>query len=201
MDNLYLFGASGHGKVIKEVLETEGQSITAFIDDHPRTETFLGVPVIKSEKAQKLLSEKVLVTIGDNRTRKKVCTQIKSRFITAIHKSTIVSNSSNIDIGTAVMAGAVINAATRIGKHCIINTSAVIEHDCIIEDYVHVSPNATITGGVSIGEGTHIGAGAIVIPNITIGKWATIGAGCVVLEDVPDGTVVVGNPGKIKKYN
>ena len=68
----------------------------------------------------------------------------------------------------------------------IINSGAIIEHDCIIEDFVHISPNAAIAGGVKIGEGTHIGIGACVIPGITIGKWATIGAGTVIINDVPD---------------
>ena len=56
-------------------------------------------------------------------------------------------------------------------------------------------------GNVEIGEGTHIGSGAIVIPNVVIGKWAVIGAGAVIIKDVPDYAVVVGNPGKIIKYN
>ena len=201
MNKICLFGASGHGKVIKELVESEGYQITAFIDDNPKTEILLGIPVLNSEKAQNLLSEKFLVTIGDNLNRKKVCEQIKVRFITTIHKSAIISILSSIDIGTVVMAGTVINAEAKIGKHCIINTGAVIEHDCEIKDYVHVSPNATITGGVCIGEGTHIGAGAIVIPNITIGKWCTIGAGTVIIDNVPDFAVVVGSPGKIIKYN
>ncbi|MFC0184902.1 DapH/DapD/GlmU-related protein [Pseudarcicella hirudinis] len=70
-----------------------------------------------------------------------------------------------------------------------------------MEDFVHISPNACICGGVSIGEGTHIGAGAIVIQGISIGRWATIGAGAVIVKNVPDYAVVVGNPGKIIKYN
>lgn len=36
---------------------------------------------------------------------------------------------------------------------------------------------------------------------VKIGKWVTIGAGTVVLNDVPDYAVIVGNPGKIIKYN
>ena len=31
---MYLFGASGHGKVIKEIIEACGGSITAFVDDN-----------------------------------------------------------------------------------------------------------------------------------------------------------------------
>ena len=46
------------------------------------------------------------------------------------------------------MASAVINPYTRIREHCIINTGAIIEHDCIIENFVHISPNAALAGGV-----------------------------------------------------
>jgi acetyltransferase EpsM len=40
-----------------------------------------------------------------------------------------------------------------------------------------------------------------VLPEINIGKWTTIGAGAVVIKDVPDGAVIVGNPGRIIKTN
>ena len=36
MARVYLFGASGHGKVIKEIVESNGDSVTAFIDDDSR---------------------------------------------------------------------------------------------------------------------------------------------------------------------
>jgi acetyltransferase EpsM len=58
-----------------------------------------------------------------------------------------------------------------------------------------------LAGNVTIGEGSHVGIGATVIQGITIGKWVTIGAGTVIIKDIPDYAVVVGNPGKIIKYN
>ena len=64
---------------------------------------------------------------------------------------------------------------------------------------MHLSPGARLAGGVNVGEGTHIGLNASVIPNINIGKWCIIGAGAVIIRDVPDYSVVVGNPGKIIK--
>ncbi len=85
-------------------------------------------------------------------------------------------------------------------NYVIINTGASVDHDNIIGDYCHISPQATLCGNVSVGEGTHIGAGAVVIPGIKIGKWAVIGAGSVIVRDVPDYAVVMGNPGKIKRY-
>ncbi|MGL5057391.1 MAG: hypothetical protein ACRC6A_08525 [Fusobacteriaceae bacterium] len=61
---------------------------------------------------------------------------------------------------------AIVNFYTKIGKHCIINTESIVEHDNILSDYVRISPNATLCGGVKIGEETLIGVGAVVIENI-----------------------------------
>lgn len=46
-----------------------------------------------------------------------------------------------------------------------------------------------------------IGANAVVIGDITIGNNVTIGAGCVVTKDVPDNSVVIGNPAFIIRQN
>lgn len=201
MDKIRLFGASGHGKVIKETIESEGNKVIAFLDDKPKCNDLSGILVFRTDEMNSFSDEKIIVSVGDNAIRKKICKRLNTDFGKTIHSSAVISNSSSINDGTVVMAGAIINADTKIGKHCIINTNSVIEHDCVIEDYVHISPNATITGNTYIGEGTHVGAGAIIIPNLKIGKWGTIGAGAVIIKDVPDYAVVVGNPGKIIKYN
>lgn len=61
------------------------------------------------------------------------------QWYTAIHLLPIISNVEvSIGEGTVVMASAVINAGTTIGKHCIINSSAVVEHDNQIRNFVHV---------------------------------------------------------------
>lgn len=49
--------------------------------------------------------------------------------------------------------------------------------------------------------GASIGAGAVIMCGVTVGKWAMVAAGSVVLEDVPDGSMVAGNPAKIIKTN
>ncbi|MGM1056644.1 MAG: hypothetical protein ACQEWG_12215 [Bacteroidota bacterium] len=75
-----------------------------------------------------------------------------------------------------------------------------MEYDCENGDFVHISPNAALTGWVRIGEGSHIGIGAVVIPGIKIGRWTIIGAGAVIIKNIPDFATVVGNPGKIIRY-
>lgn len=196
---LYLYGASGHCKVVIDILQSNKEVVTAILDDNPKTEVLLDIPVIQSGEFVFEKGSKLIVSIGDNVIRKKIVQRVGADFYIVIHPKSIISAFSKIGIGTIVAAGAIINADAVVGKHCIINTAGIVEHDCIIEDFVHLSPNVALAGDVKVGEGTHIGIGATVIQGIKIGKWVTIGAGAVIIKDVPDYAVVVGNPGRIIK--
>ena len=115
--------------------------------------------------------KKFIISIGNNRIRKKISEKFHFSYQTIVHQSAIVSKLETIIAkGTVVMANSVINPNVKIGKHCIINTASVIEHDCILNNFVHISPNATLSGNVQIGEGTHIGSGAVIIPGVNCWK-------------------------------
>lgn len=196
-----LYGASGHCKVIIDALISSDVAIDTIVDDNPKSELLLGIEIKRTENFNWNATSPWILSIGNNLTRKRISEKLKIEFTKAIHKTAIISNYSSIKEGTVVMAGVIINPDVIIGKHCIINSSSIIEHDCEIADFVHISPNASLAGNVKIGEGTHVGIGTSIIPGITIGKWVTIGAGSVIIKDIPDYAVVVGNPGKIIKYN
>lgn len=53
-----------------------------------------------------------------------------------------------------------------------------------------------ITKSVHIKRHAWLGANVTVLPGVTIGENAIVGAGSVVTKNVPDNTVVVGNPAK-----
>lgn len=221
MANIYLFGASGHGKVIKDTLNANGVKVEAFIDDNPNVNECGGRPVLHSAEG----CSPVIVSIGVNRVRKMIVERLEASwvrgersevkgeedaltpnpksltFATAIHPSAVVSPSAKIGEGTVVMAGAVINADAVIGKHCIVNTGATIDHECVIGDYCHIAPGVSISGDTRIGEGTWVGVGSCVIQCLNIGKNCFIGAGSVVVKDLPDGVVAYGNPCRIIKRN
>ncbi len=195
---MYLFGASGHGKVVAEVAESVGMKISGFIDDNPHFQKIWDYPVITELPAS---LQSLFLSVGNNQTRKKLAQRFENQnFDVIIHDSVNLSHRALINDGTVIMAGVSINTDVKIGRHCILNTNSSVDHDCVIGDFVHISPNAALAGGITIGEGAHIGIGASVIQGLKIGKWAIIGAGAVVLKDVPDFAVVVGNPGKIIKY-
>lgn len=195
-----VFGASGHGKVIIELLEINAITEITIWDDAERPDVW-NYPVEKPSLQKLSADYGMVVAIGNNSTRKAVAEKYREHvdFVIPVHPSAAISRRVDVGKGTVIMAGVVINTDTKLGEHCIINTSASIDHDCLLGDYVHISPNATLCGDVQVGEGTHIGAGSVIIQGIRIGKWSTIGAGTVVIRDIPDYATVVGNPGRVIK--
>ena len=198
---MYLYGASGHCKVIIDIVRSSLEMVVEGVfDDNKTAKEILDIPIIEFGNFNQQKIEELIICVGDNATRKKLAEAIQTNYISAIHKSAVISKYAQIGDGTVIMPKAVVNAASSIGKHCIVNSGAVVEHDCELSNYVHVSPNASLAGNVKVGEGSQVGIGATVIQGITIGKWVTIGAGSVVIDNVPDYAVVVGNPAKVMKY-
>ena len=104
----------------------------------------------------------------------------------------------------------------KIGKNIIINKGATILSPGIveIEDNVLIAPEVKITTvnhdlsdrhnllhfkKVTLRENAWICMGAIICPGVTIGRNAVVAAGAVVTKDVPDNTVVGGNPARVIK--
>lgn len=196
-DKVYLYGASGHSKVVKDIAKLAYIDVPCLIDDNPDVNELDGLKVVHS--AEEL--SPVIVTIGDCQIRRKIVEKLgKREYMTVVHTKAVLADSVKLGYGTVVMAGAILNPCASVGNHCIINTGASIDHDCNIHDFVHIAPHCTLCGEVEVGEGTWVGAGTTVIQGIHIGKDCYIGAGAVVVKDIPDGSLCYGNPARaIKK--
>lgn len=195
-NKVYLYGASGHAKVVMDIAHSIFVEVPCLIDDNPLVSTLAGVPVVHS--AEEL--SPMIVTIGDCQIRRRVVQKLGERvYLTMVHPSAIKAASVKLGYGTVVMAGSILNPFVEVGNHCIVNTGASLDHDVKVGNFVHIAPHCTICGDVEIGEGTWIGAGTTVIQGIRIGKDCFIGAGSVVVKDIPDGTLCYGNPCKVIK--
>ena len=192
---MYLYGASGHAKVIIDILRANGETIDGLYDDNENIHQLLGYPVFKVDGVKGPL----IVSIGNNRIRRDIAERLPVSFGVAIHPSAIISEEAEIGDGSVVMQGAVVQSCSVIGKHCIINTGASVDHECVVGNYAHISPHCTLCGNVHVGEGTWIGAGSVIIPGVKIGKWSVIGAGSVVTKDIPDNVLAVGNRCRVIK--
>jgi acetyltransferase EpsM len=108
-----------------------------------------------------------------------------------------VARGTALGAGTVVLAGAVINTGSRVGRFAIVHANAVVDHDGRLEDGVQICPGAALAGRTTCERLAFVGTGATVTPGRTIGARSVVGAGAVVLEDVPPDVTVVGNPARI----
>ena len=199
-DKLIIIGASGHGKVVADIAikMNKWQSI-AFLDDDESIKTSMGLEVIGKTADAFIYKNEAdfFVAIGSNTTREKIQEKLIEQglnVVSLIHPSAVIGTDVEIGIGSVVMAGVVINSSSRIGKGCIINTSSSLDHDNVIEDYVHISPGASIAGTVKVGKGSWIGIGSVVSNNVNICSGCKVGAGAVVVKDITEPGTYVGVP-------
>ncbi|MBS5397876.1 MAG: acetyltransferase [Lachnospiraceae bacterium] len=199
MGRLFIVGCSGHGKVIADIaLKQNKYDELLFLDDNPKSDSCLGIPVVGSSTYENITSEdEIIVAIGNSDIRQRLqemYSQKGLKIATLIHPDAVIGTGVKIDVGTVVMAGAVINPDAVIGKGVIINTGATVDHDDVICDYVHISVGAHIAGTVTIGRRTWVGIGASVSNNLSICKDCIIGAGAVVVKSIKNSGNYVGVP-------
>lgn len=104
----------------------------------------------------------------------------------------------------------------RIGRNAIVmpNSLMMASGTITIEDTVQVAAYVKLISNnhdpydrmiltcrpVVLKRNCWIGAGAVILPGVTVGENSIVGAGSVVTKDVPDNTVVAGNPAKFIKH-
>lgn len=87
----------------------------------------------------------------------------------------------------------------RIGDNAFIGPNVSIFTACHPTNPSERNLGTQWTRPVLIGNNVWIGGSATILPGVTIGNNVTIGAGSVVTRDIPDNSVVVGNPARVIK--
>jgi len=126
-----------------------------------------------------------------------------------------IDDNSKIGAFVEIQKGAFVGKNCKISSHSFICEGVHIEDNCFIGHGVMFTndllPRATNSDGSAQSEddwtlvetfvkkGTSIGSNATILCGITLGENSLIGAGAVVVSDVPENSVVVGNPARVIK--
>ena len=113
------------------------------------------------------------------------------------HRQTLVTGWGRIRIGDRVFinSGVVVMSVLEV---TIGDDVAIANEAYLMDTDSHgVEGRPVKNAPVRIGDGSWIGARAIVLPGVTVGRRCLVAAGAVVSRDVPDDTLVAGNPAQV----
>ena len=131
----------------------------------------------------------------------------------SIGRDSTIEDFATINNGVGAVS---IGDRSRVGLGCVVIGPATIGNDVMFAQNIVVSglnhgyQDITIppsiqpveTNPITIGDDVWIGANAVITAGVKIGKHAVIAAGSIVTKDVPEFTIVAGNPARIiKQYN
>lgn len=137
-----------------------------------------------------------------------------------IGEGTKIWHFSHIQKGTSIGDNCSLGQNVNIGNNVKIGNSVKVQNNVSVyegvelEDYVFCGPSMVFTNiklprsefpqrgaefytKTLVKKSASIGANATIVCGVTIGEYALIGSGAVVTKDVPDFSLVVGNPGRV----
>lgn len=215
MKKLVILGGRGIGMIAASVANDLGTyEILGFLNDFvpigEKVGKYNGYNVIgvSTDVKKYLDDEDIYFFIGyvGMKNEKEVFEKITSldiprhRFATLIHPSAIIPKGF-CSIGNGVLMAPLsqLSPDTTVEDNCILLPNSFLGHDSTMKRFSHITANSVVGGNVTLGRGAHIGTNATIRENITIGDFALVGSGSVVLNDVPENSIVVGNPARILK--
>ncbi|MFE4198490.1 acyltransferase [Paenarthrobacter sp. NPDC056912] len=150
---------------------------------------------------QKALAQRDGVTIGER------------AFLSPF--ASVTADTLSLGADSFIAAHAYVTGSIAIGDDCTVNAFTVVRGTVVMGDGVRIGAHTSILGfnhsmdpsapvfkqpltskGISIGDDVWIGSNVVVLDGVTVGSHAVLAAGAVVTKDVPEWSIVGGNPAR-----
>jgi sugar O-acyltransferase (sialic acid O-acetyltransferase NeuD family) len=181
-----------------------------YLDDDPSKhgEVYYDLPVLGGfEKLPELREQGVeggIPVLGDLGLRLGMFELLKRsgmKPITAVEPSVVSASDVEIGEGSLISFGTIILNKVTIGPYAFIGSGVKILHDVTIGRNCVIGGGSVIGSTATIGENFSCGVGSVIRSGgIRIGENVQLAAGAVVLQDIRDHAFVIGNPGRVIRY-
>lgn len=118
------------------------------------------------------------------------------RYAVVQHPTVSVASSCVVGAGSVLLAGTVLTAGIRVGRHVVAMPNVVLTHDDDVSDFATLCAGVTVGGRVLVGESAYLGMSSSVRQDLTVGADSTLGMGAVLLTDLPPGQTWAGVPAR-----
>lgn len=199
-----LAAASGlAGEVLAAVRAAGELDDAVVLDDDPgRWGTTVGdVPVVGGlDQLHRFAGHRLLVCAGRGTSREAMVARLSAegvgddRYATVVHPSVHLPGDCSVGAGSVLLAGVVLTANVRVGRHVVVMPNAVLTHDDVLDDFATVCAGVALGGRVEIGRAAYVGMNASVREGCAIGPRATLGMGAALLADLGADETAVGVP-------
>ena len=161
MKSLLILGAGGHGRVVAEIAETLGYTVS-FLDDKPKEGVIGSISELENFSSE---FDAFFISIGNNAVRHKLQDKLAAlglNIATLISPRAYVSPSVKVGCGSIIEPGAIINSNVSIGCGCIVSVGSIVDHDSVLEDFSNINTGAICMSGAHVGAETRVEAGEVV---------------------------------------
>lgn len=162
----------------------------------PKGMRLMGVPLVQQSRRGAIIIGKDFKAVS--LARHNSIGVIQRVVIKALGPEGRVSIGNNVGISGATISA---RKSISIGNNVLIGSGALIsDNDAhpLHPDH-RDDPSYTACAPVNIEDDVFIGARSIILKGVTLGRGSVVGAGSVVSRNVPEMTIVAGNPAQVVK--
>ncbi len=208
---LGIFGAGGYGRHVYDtaVLQNNEQHCweeILFVDDIKDEGSYYGTRNLHFSTLKETFDVheiEFVIALGEPVDREKIYHMIKSEggytFGRVIDPSVKVALSATLGVPIILQQGVIVGPNVILDDGVTADEYAAFGHDTHVGAFCHVGVKSTLGGNCIIGKSTFIGLHSAFREGTVVGDYAIVGMGSVVVKDIPQKTVVAGNPAKILK--